>query len=80
MLASIQIAQSLQQAPNGLLGFIPNLIGFFVILIVGYFIAKLVRAAIDKVLQTTKVDQALAGSDAGRYVAGISPGGHATGA
>ena len=73
MLASIQIAQSLQQALNGLLGFIPNLIGFFVILIVGYFIAKLVRTAIDKVLQATKVDQALADSDAGRYVARISP-------
>jgi hypothetical protein len=74
MLASIHIAQSLQKALNGLLGFIPNLIGFFVILIVGYIIAKLVRTAIDKVLQATKVDRALADSDAGRYVARISPG------
>src|SRR5579875_1258428 len=73
MFASIQIAQSLQKALNGLLGFIPNLIGFFVILIVGYIIAKLVRTAIDKVLQATKVDHALANSDAGRYVARISP-------
>ena len=73
MFASIQIVQSLQQALNGLLGFIPNLIGFFVILIVGYFIAKLVRTAIDKVLQATNVDHALASSDAGRYVTQISP-------
>jgi len=73
MFASIQIAQSLQKALNGLLGFIPNLIGFFVILIVGYIIAKLVRTAIDKVLQATKVDRALADSDAGKYVARISP-------
>jgi small-conductance mechanosensitive channel len=73
MYASIHIAQSLQKALNGLLGFIPNLIGFFVILFVGYLIAKLVRTAIDKVLQATKVDHALADSDAGRYVARVSP-------
>ncbi len=36
MLASIHIAQSLQKALEGLLGFIPNLIGFLVILFVGY--------------------------------------------
>jgi hypothetical protein len=73
MFAAIHIAQSLQKALDGLLGFIPNLIGFFVILIVGYFIAKLVRTAIDKVLQATNVDRALADSDAGRYVARVSP-------
>jgi hypothetical protein len=73
MFASVHIAQSLQQALNGLLGFIPNLIGFLVILIVGYIIAKLVRTAIDKVLQATKVDHALASSEAGRYVARVSP-------
>ena len=73
MFASIHIAQSLQQALNGLLGFIPNLIGFFVILIVGYIIAKAVRTAIDKVLQATKVDDALARSDAGQYVEKVSP-------
>ncbi len=74
MLASIHIAQSLQKALDGLLGFIPNLIGFLVILLVGYFIARLVTGVITKVLQKAKLDHALHSGQSGQYVEKLSPG------
>ncbi len=39
-IAAVDIANSLQQALTDLLRFLPNLIGFLVILIVGYVIAR----------------------------------------
>ncbi len=44
MLASVQIAQSLQRAVDGLLGFIPNLIGFLAVLLIGYLVPGWSRA------------------------------------
>ena len=73
LFASIQLAQSLQKALNGLLGFIPNLIGFFLILIVGYFIARLVKGIVTKLLQKAKLDHALHSGQTGAYVEKISP-------
>jgi len=74
MLASVQIAQSLQKALDGFLGFIPNLIGFLVILLVGYLIARVVKGVITKVLQKAKLDHALHSGQSGEYVEKISPG------
>jgi len=74
MVASVQIAQSLQRALDGLLGFIPNLIGFLVILIVGYLIARVVKGVVTKVLQKLKLDHALHSGKSGEYVEKISPG------
>ncbi len=74
MLASVQIAQSLQKALDGFLGFIPNLIGFLVILIVGYLIARVVKGVITKLLQKAKLDHALHSGQSGEYVEKISPG------
>ncbi len=74
MVASVQIAQSLQRALDGLLGFIPNLIGFLVILLVGYLIARLVKGIVTKVLQKLKLDHALHSGKSGEYAERISPG------
>jgi len=74
MLASVQIAQSLQRALDGLLGFIPNLIGFLVILLIGYLIARVVKGVITKLLQKAKLDHALHSGQSGEYVEKISPG------
>lgn len=73
MLASINVGDSLQEGLDGFFGFIPNILGFLVILLIGYVVAKLVKGALDKVLEATKVDETLAKSDAGRYVEKISP-------
>jgi hypothetical protein len=72
--AAVQIAQSLQRALNSLIGFVPNLIGFLVILVIGWLIARLVRLLVTKVLEKMGLDRALAGSPAGTYVERASPG------
>ena len=74
MLASVHIADSVQQALNSLLGFIPNLIGFFVILIIGFLIARLVRTLLTKALEKVGIDKALHSGPAGPHVERISPG------
>ncbi|MBV9197085.1 MAG: hypothetical protein JO168_23365 [Solirubrobacterales bacterium] len=72
--AAVQIAQSLQRGLDGLIGFIPNLIGCLVILAVGYLIARLVRAIVTKLLARGGLDRALHHSQAGEYVERVSPG------
>ena len=74
MLAAVDIANSVQQALNNLLGFIPNLIGFLVILLIGWVVARLVKVTATKLLQKVGLDRALHDSDAGRYVERLSPG------
>ena len=73
-LAAVNIADSLQQALDGLLGFLPNILGFLIILAIGYLIAKAVKAIATKGLQKLGVDRALHQSDAGQYVERVSPG------
>ena len=74
--AAVHIAQSLQQALDSLLGFIPNILGFLVILIVGYLIARVVKTVVSKLLEKVGVDKALHQSSAGEYVERVSPGAH----
>lgn len=58
-----------------LFGYLPNIIGFLVILLIGYIIAKIVKAVVTKVAQKLKVDEALQKSKAGQLVDNVSPGG-----
>jgi hypothetical protein len=73
-IAAVHIAQSLQRGLDSLIGFIPNLVGCLIILFVGYLIARLVRAAVSKLLEAVGLDRALSGSQAGAYVERVSPG------
>lgn len=72
--AAIEISESVQQGLDGFFGFLPNLLGFLVILVVGYFIAKIVKGIIGKGLEKLGLDRALHESDAGEYVEKVSPG------
>jgi Conserved TM helix len=45
---AVDLTTSLQQGLDSFFKFIPNLIGFLVILIVGYFVAKLVKSVVAK--------------------------------
>ncbi len=74
MIAAIRVGDSVQQGLDSFFAFIPNLVGFLVILIVGYLVAKIARKALDKILEKTGVDRALHQSDAGQYVEKASPG------
>ncbi len=72
--AAVHIAQSLQKGLDSLIAFIPNLVGCLIILFIGYVIARLVKAAVAKLLETAGLDRALSGSPAGGYVERVSPG------
>ena len=74
MLAAIDIGDSLQTGLDSFFGFVPNLIGFLVILLVGWIIAKIARTAINKVMDKVGVDRRLHSSPAGEYVERVSPG------
>jgi hypothetical protein len=72
--AAVDITQSLQRSLDSLVGFIPNLIGFLIILLIGYVIARVVKAVVATLLEKVGLDQALSGSPAGVYVERASPG------
>jgi hypothetical protein len=73
-IAAVNIGDSLQTGLDAFFGFLPNLLGFLVILLIGYLIAKIVKAAVSKGLEKAGVDKALHKSDAGQYVERVSPG------
>ena len=75
-IAAVHIANSLQRALDSLLGFIPNILGFLVILFVGYLIARVVKTVVGRVLEKVGVDKALHQSSAREYVERVSPGAH----
>jgi Conserved TM helix len=73
-LAAVKIGDSLQQALNSFFGFLPNLLGFLVILFIGYVVAKIVKGLLTKVLDKVGLDRALHSGQTGQYVEKISPG------
>ncbi len=72
--SAVNVGDSLQTALDAFFGFLPNLLGFSVILLIGYIIAKVVKGVVSKLLHSLKVDDTLHRSDAGRYVEKVSPG------
>ena len=70
----MEIKQSLQNGLDNLIGFIPNLIGFLVLLLVGYIVAKVVAGVVRKLLQKIGLDKQLHESDANKYVDRVLPG------
>ncbi|MDQ4025505.1 MAG: transporter [Actinomycetota bacterium] len=73
-MAAVKIGDSLQQGLDSFFGFVPNILGFLVILLIGWLIAKAVRAIVNRALDGVGVDRALHESSAGQYVERISPG------
>jgi hypothetical protein len=70
----MDIGESFNRAWEGFFGFLPNLLGFLVILLVGYVVAKLVATAVQKVLEKMGLDAKLHESDANRYVEKVMSG------
>lgn len=73
-LAKIEIVASLQKGLDAFFAFIPNILGFLVILVVGYIIARIVKGIVGKLLEKVGLDRALHQSEAGQYVEKVSPG------
>ncbi len=72
--AGVSISNSIQQAFDGFFAFLPNLLGFVVILVIGYIVAKIVKAVVAKSLQKLGLDKHLLESDAHQYVERVLPG------
>ena len=70
----MDIGESFQSATDGFFAFLPNLLGFLVILIIGFIIAKVVSALVRKVLEKAGLDRHLHSSDANKYVEKVMPG------
>lgn len=80
----MNIDESFQRAADRFFEFLPNLLGFLIILIIGYIVARLVAAAVRKLLEkaeldrrmhdastSTYVDRALSGASASRGIARV---------
>ena len=74
-LASVDVGNSVQRALDNVFGFLPNLIGFLVILAVGYVIARIVKGIVNRAAGKLKIDDQLTSSHAGGFVEKVTPGG-----
>jgi Conserved TM helix len=70
----VDIGDSFQNATDSFFAFLPNLLGFLIILLVGFIVAKVVAAVVRKVLEKVGVDRRLRESDANSYVDRVLPG------
>ena len=70
----MDIGDSFQNTTDGIFGFLPNLVGFLLILLVGYIVAKVVAGIVGKLLEKVHLDRKLHESSARRYVDAVLPG------
>jgi hypothetical protein len=73
-LADVSVGDSFQRTLDNLFGFLPNILGFLVILVVGYIVAKIVQGIVTKGLQKAGLDRHLQESQASGYVEKVLPG------
>jgi hypothetical protein len=74
----MDFGDSVQNAFDGFFAFLPNLLGFLVILLVGFIVAKVVASVVRKLLDKVGLDRHLRGSDANKYVDRVLPGASAS--
>ena len=70
----VNIADSFENVLDTIIGFIPNLLGFVIILLIGYVVAKVVASVVRKVLEKIGIDRKVQESEANRYVDAVLPG------
>jgi hypothetical protein len=71
--AAVEVGDSVQRALDSFFEFLPNLLGFLIILAIGWIVARVVKAAVTKGLQKLGVDRALHSGSTGRYVDRVVP-------
>jgi hypothetical protein len=70
----MDVGDSFQNALDAVVGFLPNLIGFLLILLVGYVVARIVATVVTKVLEKVGLDRKLHESAGSGYVDKVMPG------
>jgi Mechanosensitive ion channel, conserved TM helix len=71
---AVDVGASFQQTLNTFFAFLPNVLGFLLILLIGYVVAKIVKTLVSKVLEKLGIDRRLQESNASRYTDAVSPG------
>ena len=71
--AAVEISESLQQGLDDLIGFLPRLVGFLIILLVGRRVAKVLQKVITAALEKVGTDRALTAGASGTYVERVMP-------
>jgi hypothetical protein len=72
--AAVEVGDSLQRGLDNLIGFLPNLIGFLIILAVGYVVSRIVKRIVTKLLEKAGTDRAIHSGSTGEYVNRVAPG------
>jgi hypothetical protein len=73
MMAAVNVGDSLQKALDSFFNFLPNVLGFLIILLIGWVIARVVGTLVTKALAGAGLDRSLRSSGTGEYVARVSP-------
>jgi Conserved TM helix len=71
--AAVDISESLQRGIDDLIGFLPRLIGFLLILLIGYLVAKALQKVVTLALEKVGTDRALESGSTGTYVQRVMP-------
>jgi Conserved TM helix len=72
--AAVEVGDSLQQGLDNLIGFLPKLIGFLIILAIGYIVARIVKGIVTKLVEKVGTDRAMHTGTTGEYVNRVAPG------
>jgi hypothetical protein len=70
----MDIGRSFREATDTFFAYLPNIIGFLVILLIGFIVAKIVSGVVGKVLEKIGMDRRLHESQAHNYVEKVLPG------
>src|SRR5215211_113707 len=73
LVASVEISESLQQGLDDLIGFLPKLIGFLIILLIGYLVAKALQKVVAFALGNVGANWAHCSGANGEYVRRVAP-------
>jgi hypothetical protein len=73
MMAAVEISQSVQRAIDDLLGFLPRLLGFLILLLIGYLVAKALQKVVSLALEKAGADRALQSGASGEVVNRVAP-------
>jgi ABC-type Fe3+ transport system permease subunit len=71
--AAVEISDSIQQGLDDLIGFLPRLLGFLIILLIGYIIAKVLQKVVAVALEKVGTDRAVRSGASGEYINRVAP-------
>jgi small-conductance mechanosensitive channel len=71
--AAVEISESIQRGIDDLVGFLPRLVGFLIILLIGYLVAKALAKVVKLALERVGADRALRSSTTGEYMGRVTP-------